>query len=57
MNSGLGKKRKNNPEPQFITSAIEMEDTKSNRTSNLDSHPTWQGVEEGNESPKPYHAV
>jgi hypothetical protein len=56
-NGTLGKQRRNNPDPQFITSAIEMEDTKSNRTSNLDSHASWQGVEGGNESPKPYNAV
>jgi hypothetical protein len=56
MNGGLGKQR-DHLDPVFITSAIEMERTRSNRTLGPESHSSWQSVEEGNESPKPYHAV
>ncbi|KAF1944088.1 hypothetical protein EJ02DRAFT_442831 [Clathrospora elynae] len=49
INGGLGKQREEQNDPQFITSAIEMESNKSHRASNPDSSTTRRSVEEGSE--------
>lgn len=60
MNGGLGKQREDR-DPQFITSAIEMEENHhSQRVSNLSAPVSWrtsQSQEDGTKSPDPYHAV
>ncbi|KAG9188344.1 hypothetical protein G6011_02267 [Alternaria panax] len=58
MNGGLGKQREDN-DPQFITSAIEMEDARSQRVSSLSTPASWR-TSATTESPKDqesYHAV
>ncbi|KAF2855495.1 hypothetical protein T440DRAFT_156151 [Plenodomus tracheiphilus IPT5] len=57
INGGLGKQREVNDEPQFITSAIEMEERKSLPISNPDTHVSWRSTDEGTRQQSPFHAV
>lgn len=58
MNGGLGKQREDN-DPQFITSAIEMEDARSQRASSLNTPASWRtfATTEGHKHHESYHAV
>ena len=58
MNGGLGKQREDN-DPQFITSVIEMEDARSQRVSSLSTPASWRtsATTEGPKDHEPYHAV
>ncbi|OAL55782.1 hypothetical protein IQ07DRAFT_639437 [Pyrenochaeta sp. DS3sAY3a] len=58
INDGVRKQKDDVFEPHFITSAIEMDDTKkSPRSSSLDSPSGWQSVEHNNQQPDPYRVV
>lgn len=58
INDGVRKQKDDVFEPHFITSAIEMDDTKkSPRSSSLDSPSGWQSVEHSNQQPDPYRVV
>jgi hypothetical protein len=46
INGGLGKQREDREEPRFITSAIEMEETRDNRISVPESAASWRSTEE-----------
>jgi hypothetical protein len=59
MNGGLGK-QKEERDPQFITSAIEMEETHSHRASSISAPASWrtsQSVEDRNKSPEIFHPI
>jgi hypothetical protein len=58
MNGGLGKQREDN-DPQFITSAIEMEDARSQRVSSLSTPASWRtfATTEGHKHHESYHVV
>jgi hypothetical protein len=57
INGGLGKQKEDREEPRFITSAIEMEDTRDNRISYPETAASWRSTEESTRHPDPYHAV
>jgi hypothetical protein len=57
MNGGLGKQKEDREEPQFITSAIEMEDTRDNRISIPETAASWRSSEGSGRQSDPYHAV
>lgn len=57
INGGLGKQREDEDGPHFITSAIELDDSRSPHASSVDSSGTRQSVEDGKKCPDPYHVV
>ncbi|KAF1833024.1 hypothetical protein BDW02DRAFT_399452 [Decorospora gaudefroyi] len=57
LNGGLGRQKDDNDDPQFITAAIEMDDTKSGRGSNLDRSPSWRTTEESTRAPDACYVV
>jgi hypothetical protein len=57
MNGGLGQQREDRVEPTFITSAIEMEDTRANRISIPETAASWRSSEGSVRHADPYHAV
>lgn len=58
MNGGLGKQREDQ-DPQFITSAIEMEDARSLRVSSVSNPASWRtsATTEGHKDQEIFHAV
>lgn len=57
MNGGLGKQREDESEPQFITSAIEMDNSRPLQSFSIDSATSRQSVEDGKKCPDPYRVV
>ncbi|EUC30906.1 hypothetical protein COCCADRAFT_28287 [Bipolaris zeicola 26-R-13] len=59
INGGLGK-QKEERDPEFITSAIEMEDAQSHRASSMSGPGSWRtsrSMEDRNKSPETFHHV
>lgn len=59
INGGLGK-QKDECDPEFITSAIEMDDAESLRVSNISGPESWrtsQSMDERNKTPDKFHPV
>ncbi|KAF1840007.1 uncharacterized protein K460DRAFT_297433 [Cucurbitaria berberidis CBS 394.84] len=58
INGGLGKQKEEDDDgPSFITSAIEMDDSRSPHVSSLDGPTSRPSVENSNQRPDPYRVV
>ena len=57
INGGLGKQKGDEEGPNFITSAIEMDEARTPHVSSLDGHSSWRSIEDSNQRPDPYRVV